>query len=417
MKVVLTLMLVSVLDFRVVVDPGHGGVDIGVNSDRWDPIAGRYLMRYRPGARMGRIEEQEIVLRIALEVKKLLDFTLTESGWKKFKKILHRYGRPQERVKIKAILTRKTSYKKYLKSYKRKHIDINAPFRLFDYPSETGMKPGRISFINSVSPALVVSIHAYGPVEFQRKGMFAVVSPPYSFLEKVKKFLLYGMWKNYLKRSPYYDCWFMQGPDRSKWDWMLSDTWLYFTGYPKVKGKKKSDLSKWLGYGRNMIMWRYRDPEAWLVSARKHSLFSPFAVDLKYHREKGRYWDRERSRREEWRRGRNEIVGFGGVNHYASDEILRFIRLSLRNCREFRKKELPVIDKPIVSIWAVPILTDSVVGYVEIGNIREKYLRVCSKQIAEGIAVAVYSLLAGLKIKESITRNRFAPRGEKINFR
>src|SRR3990172_1690620 len=206
--------------------------------------------------------------------------------------------------------------------------DPNAPYRLFDYPDqEDTMQPGRLSRINAVRPHLVVSLHLAKNAPRDFEGMNPVIVPSFEILHK-------GL--SYLKgeisgKSFYYNTshleWFVESETRSDFDWFLSDTSLYFTGYPLKKSSEPA-RGDFKGYRYNMIQWAYADAPGWRYPAQYHMPGTRYSASIKYFEPEGKFWVRERSPYERYRRdGGNE--GFGGDNAYASYEIVRYILYSL----------------------------------------------------------------------------------------
>ncbi len=73
--------------FRVVVDPGHGGIakdPIAEHGDKYDSITQTYLEKYKQGTEHGKYTEREVVLNLAKEVHDILKLTETDAGWKQF---------------------------------------------------------------------------------------------------------------------------------------------------------------------------------------------------------------------------------------------------------------------------------------------------------------------------------------------
>ena len=51
--------------YRVVIDPGHGGVNLSPRSlhgDRYDTISEKYLSKFVPGAKYRKYEEKRIIV-------------------------------------------------------------------------------------------------------------------------------------------------------------------------------------------------------------------------------------------------------------------------------------------------------------------------------------------------------------------
>ena len=73
---------------------------------------------------------------------------------------------------------------------------------------------------------------------------------------------------------------------------------------------------------------------------------------------------------------------------------------------------------PFVSVWSVPLYVNAVSAYIELGYLREpvhlKMFREKTDILAEGIAVGIYSLLAGTEPKPSA--EKFRPKGVKFDL-
>ena len=81
--------------FRVVIDPGHGGVGkspMSVHGDRYDTIYKRYLDVFKEGAERGGLHERTIVYSIAKKTEKILKLLGPNGNREKFYRILERYS-------------------------------------------------------------------------------------------------------------------------------------------------------------------------------------------------------------------------------------------------------------------------------------------------------------------------------------
>ncbi len=152
---------VPVPEYSVVVDAGHGGAIVRRKDDRWDPISRKYLSSFLPGTQYTKYTEHELMLELALRVHHYLQLTQTDAGWKKFEALLKQFSPQQKfvRIKFNSYLSRKDGWKD--RSLPASHPDVNAPYRLYDYPDrKTGrIQKGRISKINDQEPYLVLSLH------------------------------------------------------------------------------------------------------------------------------------------------------------------------------------------------------------------------------------------------------------------
>ena len=400
-------------EYRVMLDPGHGGKAYGNKSkhgDRYDVLSQKYLAHFDYGVRYKNLEEHAIVYSIALKVKNILDLSLPGGDFVKFKNIINRFTDENPgRIIIKSKLSRIDS------RIKISGADPNGPFRLYDYPGAGGqMLYGRISRINAFKPHLVVSLHLdyRPPAHFQ--GINPVITAPYSLLEKGLKYLKGEIKdKAFFYKSGYTD-WFIESTKRTDFRWFLKDVSVYFTGYP-VDNFIKMVPEGFSGYRNNMVMWKYRDLPGWEIPAFNHSSGTRYSLNYNDISLQGRFWDRERSHYEKFRREEGE-EGFGGDNLYACREIIRYIlfSLDLKKIRHHTQK----LGNPYISVWSVPLLVNAVAAFIELGYLYKNPDRLIltkkQDEIAEGIAVGIYSLLAGLKPKEA--KFKYPPKGKRVDL-
>jgi hypothetical protein len=403
--------------FRVVLDPGHGGVGkspMSVHGDRYDTISKRYLDVFKEGAERGEIHERAIAYSIARKTEKLLRLLGPNGDREKFYRILERYtdDTPREAT----ILTLMSRGKSITEEEADLQRDPNAPFRLFDYPDEEGeMQSGRISRINAFKPHLVVSLHlaASGPRDFE--GMNPVVLPPHSLLKEGLRYLKGERDdRKFFYKSPYRD-WFIEEYTRSDFSWFLNDVSLYYTGSP-LRHDQDEDRPGFKGYRYNMVRWAYADDTGWEHAARHEIPQSRYAPTLKDFVPEGRFWDRERSKYEQYRRDGGP-EGFGGDNAFASYEIIRYICYSLflhGNDHPSQKA-----GKSYISVWIMPLHVNAINAFIELGYLnraRDRHILIKNQdEIAEGIAVGIYSLLTGIEPRDK--KYKLLPRGGNIDFR
>lgn len=404
--------------YRVVIDPGHGGINVRPSEkygDKYDLISGKFLDVFKEGAAYRNVEENIIMFQIGAKVRNLLALTETEEGFCEFRKIVAKHVNGEiPRIIIHTKLSRIDSKPR---RDLEKLADPNADYRLFDFPSSDGkILPGRISTINAFKPHLVVSLHCAKSTSRGNIGMNAVICPPYSLFEKGMSYLKgEHRDRNFFLKSGYSN-WFEESsrPKRSLFQWFLSDTSVYYLSY-HLDRKNRVETGRFTGYRYNMVSWKYADQKEWEDEARKHETGSQYASSLSGFNPVGPFWDRERSKYEEYRRGGGP-EGYGGDNAYASMEIIRFALASI-NRAGYRHRDLRVAD-PYISIWSVPLFVNAVSAYIELGYIRmPSYRHVLTKMqdpVAEGIAVGVYSLLAGTKTKPMPGKN--TPRGKSIDL-
>jgi len=385
------------------------------HGDRYDSVSRKYLDDYRPGAAVtfegNKIKEHVIVYSIAQKVMKMLAYTASDGDFSKFEEISQKYGALKRRINIISMLSRPDG----IAGDETPTLnDINASYRIFDYPSTDGsLSHGRISKINRFRPQLVVSIHIAESSSLDYKAMNPILAPPFSFLLDGLKYLRGNKTgKKFFTGSPMSD-WFVEDETRSAFNLFLSDVSQYFTGYPLDDDMKTASFR---GYRHNMTQWAYADDPGWEKDAAKHTDYSPYSKNYMNISPAGRFWDRERSKYESYRRDGGED-GFGGDNAYASYEIIRYIQYSLKK-NDSHYKHLTE-GKPYFSIWAIPIYVNAVNAYFELGYLRRKddrkMLLENQDEIAEGIAIGIYSLFAGV---DPLPDDNFirTPKGKRIDL-
>ncbi len=403
-------------EFRVVIDPGHGGIagkDRRRYGDRYDRISKTYLQDFREGASYRNLEEHALVYSIAAKTLALLELCSPGGDYGKFEKILDRYAdNTPRRIYIIPFMSREDSRDR---EKIKNRADPNAEFRIFDYPGRFGsIKKGRISYINSLRPQLVVSLHITFKDSSYYRGMNPVIAPPYDFLHKGFEYLK-GEIKDrkFFNESPYSD-WFVESNGRSGFFWYLSDASLYFTGYP-LKRDLTINHKDFRGYRYNMVHWKYADLRGWETRARHHPSGTAYASSIKDFKISGNFFQREGSEFERYRRD-GGIEGYGGDNLYASREIIRYILLAL-NMRGLKHPDQR-LGPPFISVWHVPLLVNAVNAFLELGYLSRRHFRYLLTQkqdeIAEGIAVGIYSLFAEIS---PLRRDfRYAPKGKRIDL-
>jgi N-acetylmuramoyl-L-alanine amidase len=408
----------GVPEYRVAIDPGHGGVNINPPDrfgDRYDAISGRYLGVFKEGATSRGVKEYVIMYQIGVKVKRILELTETDEGFETFRTIAAKFtDRKISRAVIHTMMSRPEAPER---EELVKIDDPNAEYRLFDYPSPRGgMSPGRISSINAFKPHLVVSLHCAESTSRSRLGMNAVICAPYSILSEGLEYLQ-GKRKerSFFYKSQYAD-WFEESNRRRRtsFQWFLNDVSVYFAGF-HLDRKNRVEMDNFMGYRFNMVSWKYADSAGWEKIAVTHPKGSRYADNFDGFIADGPYWDRERSLFEEYRRG-NGYEGYGGDNHYASTEIIRYV-LSAIDRKGYRHRDL-TIAPPYISVWSVPLYVNAVSAYIELGYIRMlSYRHVLTQMqddVAEGIAVGIYSLLVGMESPPSDFKYR--PRGKRIDL-
>ncbi len=425
----------------VVLDPGHGGRPEPLSSGRgehWDPFSRRFLNHYRFGcvAYSGgrRWTEHEVMMDLARRVRRWLETASDPVRWGGFVRMARSYGLMPLKgaIPFHVHLSREGCWRD---APYRNLEDVNAPFRIFDspavYPWRPGapMAPGRLSRINALRPSLVVCLHMNGNRNRRLRGMNALFVPSWSFFEQVREYILGKRKLSSVRPRRIIARWSLQGPGRTRVQWMCNDTWTYFTGYGSTRDGRHVDTRKNIGLRMNDLQWRY----GWPVARRVASLEGPF---------EGAFWDRERSRYEALRRSGGP-EGYGGDNLYASQELLRFVRHCLwKDYLRMRGeagggKENPLADypaadpvrlsrraylgphmRPSASDWAVPLYVNAVAAYLELGyltNERDFWLVTKRNEVlARGLALGIYSLYGGMKVVSSAGPGR--PRGMPIDW-
>ena len=219
--------------------------------------------------------------------------------------------------------------------------------------------------------------------------------------------------KKFFFQTPYAN-WFTESVKRTGYKWFLNDTSIYFTGFP-LKKSGRVDTNRFLGYRHNMVSWIYKDPNQWENKAKKHKKNTQYAKFCKDFVPEGVFWKRERSKYESFRR-EGGIEGYGGDKLFASTELIRYILFSLfLNGNHHPSQKL---GHPYISTWSLPILVNAITAYIELGYLsikRDRWI-LTNKQneIAEGIAVGIYSLLVGLKPKNK--KFKYGPIGKSIDL-
>lgn len=401
--------------YRVVIDPGHGGIFLDnkeKHGDKFDLVTGKYLDYFAEGASLHGIYERDIVFSISTRVMRLMDMCAPDGDFEAFKKILSKYTDINvPRIYIDTMISREDSIPFSQVSNEQ---DPNAPYRLYDYPDADGeMQNGRISKINAFRPHLVVSLHLAKSAPPDYIGLNGIIVPPYKVLKSgfinlqkggKGKITDYGMLKSWFKESskiPYRLAYFR-------------DCSQYFTGY-SLKKNYSTDYRDFNGYKYNMVSWIYSDPSDWYIAAREHKPDTQYSDDYMTFREEGKFREREKSLYETYRRG-DSFKNFGGDNYFATYEIIKYILHSLDNSGVKGKDKIP--GKPFISTWSIPLLVNAISAYIELGYLDRKWDREVllhrQDEIAEGVAVGIYSLLAGLgEIKGDF---RHKPSGSKLDL-
>ncbi|MBI3395957.1 MAG: N-acetylmuramoyl-L-alanine amidase, partial [Spirochaetia bacterium] len=146
----------------------------------------------------------------------------------------------------------------------------------------------------------------------------------------------------------------------------------------------------------------------------------PYALKYADFKPEGlKFWDREKSRTESWRR-EDGPAGYGGDNHYAGDELLRFVQYGARRMSPELAKPGAVGDilAPWSTTYSLPTFVNAICAYLEIGHInvdRDRRLVTTHREIvAKSIAAGIYSLFTGMRLKPGA--GPYAPRGKAVDF-
>mgnify|MGYP003939033963 CR=1 FL=1 len=412
--------------YTVVIDPGHGGAPTVRNDDMYDPVTQKYLNGYNMGMQYGKYHEYKIVLEIAKKTKKYLELTETSAGWTEFEKLLTEFSPQQEfkRITLSSHMSRTDNWSDTGLSVDDRNV--NAPYRHYDFPdinNSKKMSMGRLSFINSLKPQLVVSIHLNPAGPKQSGGMAAVLAPGYRTFNQMRQITLGKAKPDAYRKLPWSCCWLRNQPGWSDYQVAMADTWVYFHGYWTNKNNTAPWLEKNRGFRHNMITWRYRDNPGWEAEAAKHGP-GPYALKYDEFRPEGRFWDRERSDAELWRREAavpGTSIKWGGDNHFASDELLRFLQYGLRQLSADMRKPNAMggIVPPFVSTYGLPTYINAISAYLEIAhlNVARDRVMVLGKQdeIAKSLAVGIYSLFAGIELRKTY-KGPFRPTGKPLDL-
>ncbi len=408
--------------YRLVLDPGHGGAPVKRKDDRWDPVTGKYLSFYNYGSSHKGYEEHKLALALAKRLKRYLDLTLTAAGWRSFKQLLKAFSQQNSfsPLRFDAYLTRYDNWKN--RGLDKSHRHVNAPYRLFDFPDpqkKGRMQLGRLSKINRHRPYLLLSLHMTKAGRRQPGGMAAVLAPGYKTLNTLRRISLGKLPRSHFHRMNWQRYWLVTEKGWSRYEAAHSDTWVYFHGFRTHKARLKPWRRYNRGFRHNFIHWRYADRRGWELAAKKQQQ-PTYSLNYRRYRPLGPFWERERGQPEAWRR-EGGALGFGGDNHYAGDELLRFVQygVPLIDPQMRSKGAIVPIQPPFVSVFALPIYTNAITAMLEIGYInRWKDRRLLSTKLdptARALAAGIYSLFRGLQLRHG--SGALKPRGKPINWK
>jgi hypothetical protein len=300
-------------------------------------------------------------------------------------------------------------------------LQTNAPYRLYDYPDKKGrMQEGRLSFINGKKPHLVLSLHLNPAGRGHPGGMAAVLSPGFKTFDILRKITLGKKSASaFYRLKDWEKGWLITDNGYSKLEAARADAWVYFHGFRSNKQGTAPLMEKNRGIRHNYVVWRYNDPPGWEEQARAYSP-GPYAIKYEEFRPEGKFWEREQSKAEEWRR-EDGPAGFGGDNNYASDELLRYLQYGIRLQVPSRRGENDVhpLLHPFVSAYTLPIYVNAICAFLEIGHLNRTTDReiVIGQQdaLARSLAAGIYSLFYGLKLRKGYSAIR--PRGKALDFK
>ncbi len=412
---------------RVVIDAGHGGNSPFVKgrlqkSDRWDPLTKQYLSYYAPGMAANGYHEHLVMIALAHRLNRYLNWTTSALTWPRFEALLRQFAEQEQfpRIIIRTKMTRLESWNQRFKEAENR--DVNSFYRMFDYPDQRGrMRHGRLSLIEQFGPSLVVSLHMTPAGPGHEGGMAAVIAPGFRTLDLIRKIHLGEAAFSEWERSPWRGR-FLVIPSESRWsqyEIARADIWGYFHGYRSNRDGTGPNFEQPRGIRHNLISWRYADPPGWIENYDSHAP-GPFALNYRQFQPVGKFWQRERQIGESWRREEGPL-GYGGDNHYAADELMRFVQYGVRLLSpEMQTLEaIGPIQPPYASTYTLPIYLNAIVALLEIGYLnreRDRYLVLEHReQVAQSLAVGIYALYCGLKLR-TLPTNPFPVKGQPLDF-
>lgn len=402
--------------YRVVLNPGHGGINMdpqAKHGDRYDPLSGEFLDPFKYGAKYRGLKEHEVVYNIALKTMKILKYCEPGGDFRKFEKLARQFtGRKFPRIYLVTFISRKKSISPDVAA---KIDDPNAEYRFFDFPDSKGkIKMGKISRINSLKPHLVVSIHLASQGSRYYWGMSPVIAVPHSVLYRGLRYAQDKERSRSFYKKFRYRNWCLSKNLKDDWYCYLDDVSFYFTSF-HLKEDLTPELGDFRGYRYNMVTWRYRDDPGWEKIAADHVKGTVYSADYNDAVPSGRFWEREKSVFEKYRR-EGGYYGYGGDNLYAAYELIKFMQYYLHKKGIGSNKLIP--GRPYIGTWIVPLHMNAISPLFELGYLRrrgDRYILTRKQnEIAVGLAIGIYSLFAGIKVKWSRYRHR--PVGRKIDF-
>ncbi|MBN8222368.1 MAG: N-acetylmuramoyl-L-alanine amidase, partial [Spirochaetes bacterium] len=257
--------------------------------------------------------------------------------------------------------------------------------------------------INELEPELVITLHLTHTQAPKQGGMATVITPGYKTYENALRYVRSDgdgrkAIRSRFAKGPWAN-WFISDDKYTTYPSFMADAFIYYIGFWSKNDGVHTDYKRFRGYRHNLVDWNYADSDS-IVDSLYGQKGERYATTLAAFEPKGKFWEREKSEPETWRR-EGGPEGFGGDNHFAGMETLRFVRKAFVVNGFDTASTAPKILKPYMSTWAVPTYVNAVAAFVEIAHTTSKrdHLRMAKHRriYAEGIAVAAYSLLYGMK--------------------
>lgn len=399
----------------VMINPAHGGKTATaskIDGDRYDPILKRYTVDYKGGIETEKLSEYQILFQLAKKIEARLIDTRTIWKWRKFEKLLKKYGKKKkyDRFVIDPELIKKEDYHYYEKKGKK---DVNKYFRLFDFPSRNifkKMENGLLSYINKYKPEILLNLD-FSDNKDDDDVIFTISVPDYHFFNTIRKSLIEKnlVFNQYLEIiNKWYGKSFLE--KRNK---IIEDTWIYFTGYKPDKSSFNAS-EEFLGLGYNLVTWN-RNDDNYVENYLNKDQYPQYNSDLKTFQPKGMYWEREQNKAEQYKRTKGDHQK--GDNVYINEEILNSIFNVLLLCE---KNYIKSIKKDFVFQYdAKALYLNSFVVNIKFGSLNNKYIRRLFTEdldaLADAICVGLYSIGQGYDLKT--ISSKYPVKGEPIDFK
>ncbi len=402
----------------VIINPAHGGKYSPASDkdgDLYDPVNKRYTQDIQEGYTAGGISEYQILSDLSKKIYKRLSATKSVFKWKKFKKLLLKYGSKGEykKVILDPEIIKKYDHKYYSSRGKK---DINRYFRLFDYPFKSIFKrweKGILSTIKKMKPEIVLNID----FNYSGKGdkeLFSVIVPDIGFFNYIRGKII-NRDKNFKKYQKVIDQWYGRSR-QEKIRNLITDTWIYFTGScPDKSLFAPSD--KFIGLGYNSIRWKYKDKK--YPHSYKNKKENPqYSSDLKDFKLNGPFWKREQNDLEKYKRLLGDYRT--GDNEYISEEMLKYIISVLKLNKDKNTAGLKKI-LPVYKYDAASLFVNSLTININLGSFLDEHIRNIYKhrldRIADAVCICLYSIIAGYDLKAADIDPRIKPNGKPIDFK